>query len=54
MGNKDKDEKHSNSGAIGEGADSAHGAHQASQDLSHEGAAALDKMVTDAVAIETG
>ena len=53
MGNKDKDKEHSDAGATGGGADSAHGAQQASQDFSHERAAALDQMVTDAVAIET-
>ena len=53
MGNKDKDKEHSNSGAMGEGAESAHDACQASQDLSRERVTTLDKMVMDAVDRET-
>ena len=53
MGNKDKDTEHSDAEAMGERADAACDACQASGDLSHERATALDKMVTDAVARET-
>ena len=60
MGNEDKDkDKEQNSdagagaGAMGATAGSAHDVHHASWDLSHERAAALDKLVLEAIARET-
>ena len=55
MGNRDKDkEQHSDAEAMGEGGESAAAkeacnAHQASRDLSCERAAAIDKLVVEAV-----
>ena len=53
MGNKDKEPQNINVRAMGQGAESAHDACQASCDLSRERAATLDKIVIDAVARET-
>ena len=53
MGNRDKDKENINASAtvtMGEGAESAH---QATQDLSHERATAIDKLVAEAMARET-
>ena len=55
MGNRDKDKEHSKAsttGTMGEGTESACDAHQAAWDLSHERAAAIDKLVVEAVARE--
>ena len=52
MGNKDKDKEHSDSGITGEGAESAHDAHQAARDLSHERDAALTRQIVEAIARE--
>ena len=56
MGNKDKDKKHRQAGAMGEGAEStweACDAHQANRDLSHEREAALSREIVEAVKRET-
>ena len=53
MGNEDKDKEHSNSGTMGEGAESAHNACQAARDLSHERDAALSRQIAEATARET-
>ena len=53
MGNKDKDKDHSNSGTMGEGAESACNAYQAAQDLSCERDTALSRQIVEAVARET-
>ena len=53
MGNKDKDKEQNSDIAMGEGADSAHDAHHTSCDLSQERAAALGKLVAEAIARET-
>ena len=61
MGNRDKDkdrEQYSDAEVTGEGGESAtardaHNAHQASRDLSHERAAAIDKLVVEAITRES-
>ena len=59
MGNRDKDKEQSNSGATGttgttgEGTESACDARQAAQDLSHERATAIDKLVGEAITRES-
>ena len=56
MGERDKDKEHSDAGAtgiMGEDAESAHDARQATQDLSSERAAAMDKLVAEAIARES-
>ena len=52
MGNP-KDKDHSNSGTMGEGAESACDARQAAQDLSHEKDATLSRQIVEAIARET-
>ena len=47
MGNRDKDKEHSDAGTMGEGAESAHDAHQANQDISCERTATIDKLVAE-------
>ena len=53
MENRDKDKEHSNAGTMGKGAESAHNALQATQDLSHERTAAIDKLVAEAIKRES-
>ena len=53
MENRDKDKEHSNAGTMAEGAESASDACQATQDLSHERAAAIDKLIAEAIAWES-
>ena len=53
MGNRDNDKENSNAGTMGEGAESAHEACQAAWDLNHERAAAIDKLVAEAIARES-
>ena len=53
MGNRDKDKEHSNAGTMGEGAESGCDAHQATWDLSRERAAAIDKLVAEAITRES-
>ena len=50
---RDKDKENSNAGTTGKGAESAHEAHQAAQDLSRKRAAAIDKLVAEAIARES-
>ena len=52
MGNRGKDKENNNAGTIGEGAESAHEAHQAAKDLIHERAAAINKLVAETIARE--
>ena len=56
MGNRDKDKQQSHSGAtgtMGKSTESAHDACQATWDLSHVRAAAIDKLVAEAIARES-
>ena len=50
MGNKDKDKEQNSNEAMIEGVDSTHNACHASQDLSRERAATLDRIVAEAIA----
>ena len=53
MGNRDKDKENSDTGTIGEGAESAHDTHQATLDLSCKRATAIDKQVAEAITRES-
>ena len=53
MGNKDKDKDHGNSWTTGEGAESACDACQATQNLSHEREAIVNRQIEEAITRET-
>ena len=53
MGNRDKDKENSDAGTMGEGAESACEACQATWDLSHERVATIDKLVAEAISRES-
>ena len=53
MANPKDKEQNSNAGVMGTDAYAAHDAHRANQDLSHERASTLDRMVMEAITRET-